>query len=133
MKLQFITTNNMKKRKQKRRENTICNEKLVYFLWRQCHCFLIKLFVIHNCQLQSNKISAQFFNINFVLFGSLFLQHRGNGIDMNVIPAWREGITGKGIVVTILDDGLETDHPDLQQNFVSILKLYLPLRVPASI
>lgn len=39
---------------------------------------------------------------------------------MNVIPAWREGITGKGVVVTILDDGLESDHPDLEQNYVSI-------------
>lgn len=38
---------------------------------------------------------------------------------MNVIPAWMEGITGKGAVVTILDDGLEKDHPDLQQNYVS--------------
>lgn len=38
---------------------------------------------------------------------------------MNVIPAWQEGITGKGIVVTILDDGLESDHPDLIQNYVS--------------
>lgn len=43
---------------------------------------------------------------------------------MNVIPAWREGITGRGVVVTILDDGLETDHPDLTANYVSIpLKL----------
>lgn len=40
---------------------------------------------------------------------------------MNVIPAWQEGITGKGIVVTILDDGLESDHPDLIQNYVSAL------------
>lgn len=38
---------------------------------------------------------------------------------MNVQPAWMEGITGKGVVVTILDDGLETDHPDLEQNYVS--------------
>lgn len=38
---------------------------------------------------------------------------------MNVIPAWLEGITGKGAVVTILDDGLEKDHPDLVQNYVS--------------
>lgn len=43
---------------------------------------------------------------------------------MNVIAAWREGITGKGVVVTILDDGLETDHPDLEQNYVSIRKIY---------
>lgn len=38
---------------------------------------------------------------------------------MNVIPAWRDGVTGKGIVVTILDDGLEKDHPDLEHNYVS--------------
>lgn len=43
--------------------------------------------------------------------------NRGNGLDMNVIPAWMEGITGKGAVVTILDDGLEKDHPDLLQNY----------------
>jgi furin len=39
---------------------------------------------------------------------------------MNVIPAWKEGITGKGVVVTILDDGLESSHPDLEANYVSL-------------
>ncbi|XP_045501156.1 furin-like protease 1 isoform X2 [Colias croceus] len=43
--------------------------------------------------------------------------NRGGGLDMNVMPAWREGITGRGVVVTILDDGLETDHPDLIANY----------------
>lgn len=38
---------------------------------------------------------------------------------MNVQGAWEEGITGKGSVVTILDDGLEKDHPDLIKNYVS--------------
>ncbi|XP_063929314.1 furin-like protease 1 isoform X3 [Zophobas morio] len=48
---------------------------------------------------------------------SMWYLNRGNGLDMNVIPAWLEGITGKGAVVTILDDGLEKDHPDLLQNY----------------
>ncbi|EDV93508.1 GH19349 [Drosophila grimshawi] len=43
--------------------------------------------------------------------------NRGSGLDMNVIPAWKQGITGKGVVVTILDDGLESDHPDILQNY----------------
>lgn len=47
-------------------------------------------------------------------------QNRGKGLDMNVQGAWAEGITGNGIVVTILDDGLEKDHPDLFKNYVSI-------------
>lgn len=37
---------------------------------------------------------------------------------MNVIPAWRKGYSGKGIVVSILDDGIQTNHPDLAQNYV---------------
>lgn len=40
---------------------------------------------------------------------------------MNVIPAWKDGITGKGIVVTILDDGLESDHPDIISNYVCLI------------
>ena len=40
-----------------------------------------------------------------------------DGTDMNVIPAWQKGITGKGVVVTILDDGIQRDHPDLKQNY----------------
>lgn len=46
-------------------------------------------------------------------------QNRGKGLDMNVQGAWAEGITGNGVVVTILDDGLEKDHPDLYKNYVS--------------
>ena len=51
----------------------------------------------------------------------VFIQNRGPGLDMNVMEAWSEGITGKGIVVTILDDGLEKDHPDIVRNYVSVL------------
>ena len=36
---------------------------------------------------------------------------------MNVEGAWRQGITGKGVAVTILDDGIEKDHPDLIRNY----------------
>lgn len=38
---------------------------------------------------------------------------------MSVRGAWKEGVTGNGVVVTILDDGLEKDHPDLIKNYVS--------------
>lgn len=39
---------------------------------------------------------------------------------MNVRSAWEQGVTGKGVVVTILDDGIEKDHPDLIANYVSL-------------
>lgn len=38
---------------------------------------------------------------------------------MNVEMVWDKKITGKGVVVTILDDGLEKNHPDLIANYVS--------------
>ena len=38
-------------------------------------------------------------------------------MDMNVEDAWKQGVTGKGVVVTILDDGIEKDHPDLKENY----------------
>lgn len=34
--------------------------------------------------------------------------------------AWKRGYTGKDVVVTILDDGIERTHPDLSQNYVSV-------------
>ncbi|XP_044301878.1 proprotein convertase subtilisin/kexin type 5 isoform X1 [Varanus komodoensis] len=39
--------------------------------------------------------------------------------DMNIVGAWRRGYTGKNIVVTILDDGIERNHPDLMHNYDS--------------
>lgn len=38
----------------------------------------------------------------------------------NVVRAWEElGVTGAGVTVAIVDDGLRSDHKDLQSNFVS--------------
>ncbi|CAK1542161.1 unnamed protein product [Leptosia nina] len=57
------------------------------------------------------------FVLNDPKWPHMWYLNRGGGLDMNVIPAWREGVTGRGVVVTILDDGLETDHPDLVSNY----------------
>ncbi|NXG73189.1 PCSK4 convertase, partial [Baryphthengus martii] len=37
--------------------------------------------------------------------------------DLNVLTAWSKGYTGLGVVLTVLDDGLEKDHPDLSANY----------------
>ena len=39
---------------------------------------------------------------------------------MNVEGAWELNITGRGAVVSILDDGIEYTHPDLKDNYVSV-------------
>ncbi|XP_069758522.1 furin-like isoform X2 [Narcine bancroftii] len=43
--------------------------------------------------------------------------HSSNHRDLNVRDAWRQGYTGKGVVVSILDDGIEKNHPDLEINY----------------
>eukprot|EP00049_Salpingoeca_infusionum_P006240 m.103631 g.103631 ORF g.103631 m.103631 type:complete len:792 (-) comp13245_c0_seq2:126-2501(-) len=37
--------------------------------------------------------------------------------SINVSPVWQRGITGSGVTVAIVDDGLEKDHPELADNF----------------
>ncbi|CAH1254310.1 FURIN [Branchiostoma lanceolatum] len=50
-------------------------------------------------------------------WSAMWYLHNPNNLDMNVIPAWEKGYTGQGVVVTILDDGIERDHPDLEENY----------------
>jgi proprotein convertase subtilisin/kexin type 1 len=44
-------------------------------------------------------------------------------LDLNVLPAYRLGVTGRGVRVAVLDDGLEYTHEDLRANYVSPLNL----------
>lgn len=48
------------------------------------------------------------------------------GYDMKVTQAWELGYSGRNVVVTILDDGVQPDHPDLKANFVRINFLNCP-------
>ncbi|KAM8872819.1 proprotein convertase subtilisin/kexin type 5 [Synchiropus picturatus] len=36
---------------------------------------------------------------------------------MNISGAWRRGYTGSGVVVSVLGDGIEREHPDLKPNY----------------
>uniref|UniRef100_A0A8V5HGL4 furin n=1 Tax=Melopsittacus undulatus TaxID=13146 RepID=A0A8V5HGL4_MELUD len=45
------------------------------------------------------------------------VSYNTNQRDLNVRQAWEQGYTGKGIVVSILDDGIEKNHPDLEGNY----------------
>jgi len=38
------------------------------------------------------------------------------GEDINVEPVWKENITGKGVVIGVIDSGVDMFHPDLKEN-----------------
>jgi len=39
------------------------------------------------------------------------------GQDANVVPAWNAGYLGTGVVIGIVDDGLQHTHPDISPNY----------------
>lgn len=43
-------------------------------------------------------------------------------MPLAVAGAWRRGYTGKGVVVSVLGDGVEPQHPALEPNYVSVLE-----------
>ncbi len=40
-----------------------------------------------------------------------------NHPHLNVINVWKQGITGHGVTLAVVDDGLQTYHPDLEENY----------------
>ncbi|MEX2167993.1 MAG: S8 family serine peptidase [Pirellulales bacterium] len=44
------------------------------------------------------------------------------GEDINVVPVWNMGYTGEGVVVAVLDTGVQTAHPDLIANLHELFK-----------
>lgn len=67
---------------------------------------------------------AQALYFNDPIWSNMWYMHCGDKnsrcrSEMNVQAAWKRGYTGKNVVVTILDDGIERNHPDLAPNYDS--------------
>nr|XP_027220554.1 proprotein convertase subtilisin/kexin type 4-like [Penaeus vannamei] len=39
------------------------------------------------------------------------------GYDLNVVGAWRRGYTGRGVVLSVLDDGIQAENADIADNY----------------
>ncbi|CAL8105115.1 unnamed protein product [Calicophoron daubneyi] len=69
---------------------------------------------------RAKRSTSSEFHWNDPLYPEMWYIHRasqGQGYDMNVLEAWGLGYTGKGVVVTIMDDGIDYTHPDLVANY----------------
>ena len=72
------------------------------------------------CTLEQNGLHFVSSSHRIYLWPCVLFQNgeADGGFDMNVREAWRHGFSGRDVVVSILDDGIERTHPDLQQNYV---------------
>ncbi|XP_047190979.1 endoprotease bli-like isoform X2 [Scophthalmus maximus] len=52
-------------------------------------------------------------------------QYSAGGFDLNVMPVWSNNITGHGVVVSIVDDGLDHTNKDLRRNFEALASVDL--------
>jgi len=64
-----------------------------------------------------NAVFDDLMHLNDKHWSFMWYLNRGGKLDMNVQGAWQMGITGKNIVITILDDGIEKANPDLVANY----------------
>ena len=53
------------------------------------------------------------------LFCLCVFQNRDNGTTYNVIDVWKRNVTGAGVVVAVVDEGFDPEHPEIKDNYVS--------------
>ncbi|XP_023669764.1 proprotein convertase subtilisin/kexin type 6 [Paramormyrops kingsleyae] len=71
---------------------------------------------------RSNRNDLNVIQFNDPKWSGMWYMHCGDKSgrcrsEMNILAAWQRGYTGKNVVVTILDDGIEKNHPDLAENY----------------
>ena len=48
------------------------------------------------------------------------IQNRDDGKPTyNVTDVWKRNVTGQGVVVAVVDEGFDPDHPEIKDNYVS--------------
>lgn len=50
----------------------------------------------------------------------MYTQNRRDGQPTyNVIDVWKRNVTGEGVVVAVVDEGFDPEHPEIKDNYVS--------------
>lgn len=65
---------------------------------------------------QSEQPAAGYFG-EWHLVNQMPLSESNSGLDVNIAGAWARGLTGAGVVIQIIDDGVQAMHPDLTTKF----------------
>lgn len=90
------------------------------------HCFYQVLILQGLILLNTLHPHKSYFTGNvFFVFQNRASNKDSDEVDLNVQEAWQLGYSGKGVVVTIMDDGLDHTHPDLSANYVILFSQFL--------
>ncbi|XP_036367005.1 PC3-like endoprotease variant B [Octopus sinensis] len=76
---------------------------------------------VHHQQAQAMNWSRPIFTDPYFI-DQWYLNNAGeiredSPLNLNVIPLWEKNITGRGIRICVLDDGLDYTHPDIARNY----------------
>lgn len=79
---------------------------------------LVQVKALHDRGIEAQLIMARNMSRRFSVNDKLYrkqwyLKDPFTSLDINVEPAW-DNVTGNGVTIAIVDDGLETKHPDLK-------------------
>jgi len=47
-------------------------------------------------------------------------QNRIDGPTHNVIDVWKRNFTGEGVVVAVVDEGFDPEHPEIKANYIQV-------------
>ena len=69
---------------------------------------------LEDCEAESRSLDD--FQTNDPLYGCQWHLNNREGEDINIEAVWTEGVTGSGINVAVVDDGMDYLHEDLKAN-----------------
>ena len=71
---------------------------------------------IDDCHRQTGQLAGAHFGDNLYACQWHLKNRDGTGEDINVEPVWENGVTGAGVNVAVVDDGMDHYHEDLAAN-----------------
>ena len=86
-----------------------------YALRRGCHT--ITQLKSTDSRVTSFTKAVEFITIFLVIF---VLKHRDDGPTHNVIEVWKKNFNGQGVVVAVVDEGFNPNHPEIKDNYVCL-------------
>lgn len=79
-----------------------------------------KVQMVEQQLLKSFKLlsESQVYRFNDQRWPDMWYINRADGPTYNVIDAWNSNITGRGVVVAVVDEGFDPQHPEIYDNYL---------------